>query len=451
MKAPRRRRSEGEGSVQEYQLKSGGQRFLILWYESVDPNDPDSPRRRRLQRGYHSWDQARAALRAKLAALDAGQLPSPLPSGVPTVAAFLHEWITAHRVAASTKAQYRRLIRLHINPYIGELPLTRVNPRTLSGMYRTLEDRGNKDGNKPDRHVGLGPNTVRKVHQILSSALESAVDDHLLVQNPAKMRGANPPSNKEVSAAKREIDVWRVHQMVDFLSWAEVEDPDNYALWWFIAHTGVRRGEAVGLRWKDVELPRTVQIRRSVQTIRAKGEAARKEVRVPKSSKSRTVAIDAGTAAVLRAHRATQGATHGFRVIQADAPVFTHPNGEALRPDDVSVSWLTSTGRHRATPRGSAAVRLTVHGLRHTHASHLLAAGVHPKVVQERLGHGSIGITMDLYSHLMDSVQTAAMNAYSDMLKRDSTPSKDDIDYELYDSDDDDDDEAGGSGNVRPL
>lgn len=430
MTRKRNPRPRGDGGISTYQLADGTTRYVINWYEPRDPEDPDSPKQRKVKRGFLDEDEARKALRAKLVEIDSGTVSRVPSQGGPTMEKFLKEWVAAHRVAASTRAGYMKNLRLHVIPYIGHMPVRKVTPRTLSGLYLRLEETGSKS-NKPGAPAGLGPNTIRKIHQMLSVAFEAAMDDHLIDHNPAKMRGTRPPTTKDVATAKPDVEVWQIHHLNDFLEWARTHDPDYFAIWWLISHTGMRRGEAIALRWKDVMLPKGLYVRRSRTTVKVKGQPEYDDLKMPKNSKARLVALDKDTAQVLKAHRQLQAA-RGFERIRPERAVFTIAAGREIRPNHLTRRWERAMTLYRSTTRGAHVPDLTIHGLRHTHASHLLAAGVHPKVVQQRLGHSSISITMDLYSHLMDSVQQSAMDDYAATMEAGASPGRDEVDFDIF-------------------
>ncbi len=185
-----------------------------------------------------------------------------------------------------------------------------------------------------------------------------------------------------------------------FLAASRAADDRLHALWVLLATTGMRRGEAVGLRWSDVDLDsRRVRI---VQTITSTGGVA--QVGEPKTSRGRrSIALDAGTVAVLREHRRRMleerllvGADFDDRGL-----VFHRPDGSCLRPEGVSNAFLSRVRRYGLP-------RFTLHGLRHTWATLALERGIHPRVVQERLGHSTIAITLGIYSHVAPTLHDEA-------------------------------------------
>ena len=164
--------------------------------------------------------------------------------------------------------------------------------------------------------------------------------------------------------------------------------------------TGLRRGEVLGLRWSDVDLERrTLTVAQSLEQTK---EGLR--FKTPKTKRSRrTLALSPSLTEVLQAHRATQAADRLALGLGRDPGglIFTRIDGDAIQPDSVTKMFARIVTRAKVRP-------ISFHGLRHTHATDLLRAGVHPKITSERLGHASIAITMDTYSHAIPGLQEDA-------------------------------------------
>jgi integrase len=240
----------------------------------------------------------------------------------------------------------------------------------------------------------LAPRTVRGVHTVLRQALSDAVAWQRLPRNPADR--AKPPS----LASLGEIPprTWSARELDDFLS--HVRDDRLYAAWRVGAMTGLRRGELLGLDWDAVDLDAgRLAITRTL--IEGKGAPRFSE---PKTKRGRrSVALDDGTVEALREHRERQ---LDERV--AWGPAY-HDHGLVFCREDGTPLWPRTFSRsfdHHVRAAGLPKIRL--HDLRHTHATLALEAGVHPKVVQERLGHATIAITLDTYSHAIPALQEDA-------------------------------------------
>lgn len=303
------------------------------------------------------------------------------------------------------RSSYSQKLRLHVVPHLGHVPLQRLTTAHIDGLYRQLEREGRADGNG-----GLSPRTVRYIHTILRKALAAAVYDGLLASNPADR--AKPPTARQ--ALPPEMQTWSAEQIRRFLD-SQREDR-LYALWVVYATTGMRRGEALGLRWSDIDLDSArVSIVRAVSRVDNVVRVER-----PKTGRPRVVDLDVTTVAVLKAHRVRQAAERlrlGPRWSDQDL-VFPHdgnklgPTGSAggyLNPEHV---WRMLRTRQQAYNRAASEEEvlplISVHELRHSWATLAMQGGVHVKVVQERLGHSTVAVTLGTYSHVSSTMQRDA-------------------------------------------
>ena len=296
-----------------------------------------------------------------------------------TLGRYLTErWLPAiaATIRPSTLVGYRTHVHRHIVPSIGHVPLRRIDGGILNSFYEQL---ARADGAR------LAPATIRRVHATLHRALRDAVRWSLIERNPA--HSADPP--KEL-AQSREMRSWTAAELRSFL--ASVRTDALYPLWLLLATTGMRRGEALGLRWGDIDVfGGTLSIRQTIISI-----GGRIEESTPKSARSRrVVALDECTVAVLARHRTS--AAHSAR---SDL-VFCRRDGSPLPPTGISKRFVSLALR-------AGLPRIRLHDLRHTHATLALQAGVHPKVVSERLGHSTVALTLDVYSHAIKSLQEEA-------------------------------------------
>ena len=237
--------------------------------------------------------------------------------------------------------------------------------------------------------------------------LAAAVDDGLILLNPAKKkRTVNPPTSSQVRAQKPEIITWTGPQLHAFLTWNHDElDDELFPLWRTIAYTGMRRSEALALRWGDLNfITGRLGIRRAADV------TTRNKAKTTKTGSARVLDLDADTLAVLKAYKAKRGAI-SLNLARADAYVFGNDAGEIRSPNEVSRRWTSRV--QRAQAELDELPRVTLKGLRHTHATLLLELGEHPKVVQERLGHSTITTTMNIYSHVTPTMQRAAVARFA--------------------------------------
>jgi integrase len=400
-----KRRSPGEGSVFEFTTSKGAPRFGIKFTRTLDDGSKKQVLRRR-NADNQPWTTKRAAQSALREALAEASRPGYVEPSKLTFGEYLDTWSAGLRLAPSTTSSYEKNIRLHIKPNLGALPLARITGTKLSVLYRVLEKDGRKDHRAGE---GLSARSVRYVHTIVHKALESAVTDGLLSLNPADR--ANPPTSKQAKAP--EMRPWTSEHLRTFLAWSADHSPLHVA-WYVLAMTGMRRGEALALRWRDVDLDaRTVAVRRSASLIKSKGQGEWIAEGGTKTNRARVLDLDDDTVALLRSYRRERGAL-ALQFGRADALVFADHEGAHLHPERFSRKFKAEVRRcqKRLGKLGvdDAPPDIRLHDLRHTHATVLLSLGTNPKIVSERLGHSSISVTMDTYSHVLPTIQRQAVD-----------------------------------------
>ena len=348
------------------------------------PQDGDAGRRQHTKGGFATKRDAEAALRDFLSVAATGQVV--LPTKV-TVRDYLAGWLEAVEpsLAVTASGNYRIIIRCYVLPHLGTQQLSTLRPDHLITAYRTLLTRGGRRG-RP-----LSATTVRTTHRILSKALADAVRDGVLARNPA----VNVPLPK---AIQPELQVWNRVQVATFLTYAATDR--LYAAWLLALLCGLRRGELAGLRWPHVDLERgTVRIV-SQRTTDADWHVITKE---PKGTSRRTVDLGPLLIAALTAHRreVERAQREDGMPPPEDDLVFVRDDGLGFHPDR-----LRELLQGLAKLAGVPIIRL--HDARHSCATLALDAGLHPKVVQQLLGHSSWNVTMDVYSHRVERLQRDA-------------------------------------------
>lgn len=393
-----RRRQAGEGGISEYQTKAGP-RFLIKYVYLDETGASRVVLRRRSRTGEPFMTRKAAADELGDINAEMRRRTHIIPVRM-TVAEHLGEWLDGLQLGPSTIASYRKNMRLHVIPYIGAANLTDVTGTRLTAVYRQLEREGRRDS----VGGGLSSRTVRYIHTILHSALAAAVNDGRLSINPADK--AKPPGAK--SAASPEMHTWTSDELRAFLEWTEKRHDELHAAWLLLAMTGMRRGEALGLRWGDVDFDvSTVSVRRSAGLVHTNGEGGQILIGTPKSGKARVIDLDPQTLATLRSYR-TQRAALSLTFARADAYVFGTLDGSVRHPERFSRLFLQRLRDVRRALGEDVISEIRLHDLRHSHATLLLRAGVHPKIVSERLGHAKVSITLDVYSHAVPTLQREA-------------------------------------------
>jgi integrase len=365
------------------------------WAIVIDVRDPATGKRRRK---WHSFVGNKRAAQSECA-----RLISEVKSGTyveaskETVAAFLDRWLcdVRTRVTLKTHERYAQICHKNINPLIGAIPLAKLKPEQISEAYAKALATGRRDG-----EGGLSPRTVRQMHAIVKSALAQAVKWEILARNPA----AVVKGPKVGRAAMQTYDLDQTAQMIEAARNQRVFIPALLAVL-----CGMRRGEIAALRWRHVDLE-AAQLAVVESVEQTKAGVRFKE---PKSGHGRTVALSATVVAELKTHRVQQ-AEELLRVgkrLSDDDFVVAQADGSPLLPHSIGQEWTRFLGRHRDLPR------VRFHDLRHAHATHLLASGVHPKVASERLGHSKVAITLDLYCHVLPNMQADAAAIVDDALR----------------------------------
>jgi integrase len=391
------RRSRGEGHVGSYKTKAG-----LRWFWKASMERPDGSVKVVWKRGFGTKKAALEALREALVAADKGAYIEPSKR---TVGSWLDEWAGSLGLAPSTVASYRRNLRLHVLPHIGGVPLARLTSTRLSTLYRDLQA------------GGLSPRSVQYTHAVIGGALDAAVDAEppLLAVNPA--RKAKPPTARQARAP--EMRPWTAAQLGAFLRWSAENSP-LHAAWWVLAYTGMRRGELLALRWRDIDLDATtIAIKRSVGVVHNAGSRAEVIEGEPKTVRSRRVIdLDPQTVQVLQAWR-WERELLASPLARDGALVFSTLEGDHLHPERFWRSFKNAQAKCRADLGEDALPVITVHDLRHTHASLLLSAGEPVKTVSERLGHASATVTMNTYAHVLPGDQQRAAARFAALITED--------------------------------
>ncbi|PLS75753.1 MAG: hypothetical protein CYG61_05460 [Actinobacteria bacterium] len=276
---------------------------------------------------------------------------------------------------------------------IGRIQLAKLTPEDLDSLYATLLTSGRRDG----KSGGLKPKTVRSTHLVIHKALSDAHRKGTVVRNVAAP--ADPP---KLSAAKRpDMKVWTADQLRRFLD--AVRDTRTVPAFFLAAHTGMRRGEVLGLRWSDVHLNEGRLGRQALISVAYEMQLSD----VKTGSSRRTIGLDSTTVEVLRRWRKNQAEEKVLAGAAYDDSglVFCRADGRLLHPD------LFSQTFDRAVAKCDVA-EITLHDLRHTHATSF-KAGVPVKVVSERLGHSSPAFTMTVYQHVIPGMQAEAAAVFA--------------------------------------
>lgn len=356
----------------------------------IDRRDPIDGTRKRLTVGsYRTKKEAEKAERDALTQRERGTLLDPAKT---TVAELMEFWLKtkAGEITGQSARDYEITVRKHIIPALGDVPAQRLTASRIQAQYGAWRD------------AGMSGDRIRGCHMRLSQALAQAVRFGIVASNVCN--SVDPPK-----LTRSKAHTWNLQEAAIFL---EASRSDGlHPLWHLLLLEGMRRGEALGLRWRDVSLERgTAHIVQTVASDKADRGKALIQERTKTHAGARSVRLTARTIDALREHRTTQlerriAATDW----QDNDLIVCTGKGTPINPGNVGRNFnalLRDTGLRRIRP----------HDLRHTSATLLLLAGTPAKIVSERLGHATVGITLDLYSHVLPDMQADAASAMDDIL-----------------------------------
>jgi len=430
------------------------------WTYYAYVTDGTGERRQVSKGGFATRRETEAARVAALSAMATGSWVRPERL---TVRAFLvDEWLPTQRpptLEESTYVGYARNIRLHVVPYIGGLGLQQLTPMDLNALYRQLLDSGRRPPGTPPRqhdpatlalidelhgqgltwqqvadqvggqmpeltgitrhavaalhrrahgprpakeaNPGLSNRSVRYIHTIIHAALRDALRWNRVNRNVAD--AATPPP--QGSTRRGRHTVWSGEQLGRFLDF--VVDSAYLPAWLFLATSGSRRGEVLGLKWDDVDLDAATAIM-SRQVTMVDHLVIVKEL--PKTKAGHTISLDPGTIAMLRNHLDRQSDLKRLlgAGYQDDDWIFCRPDGTTLHPERFSREFLRKQAAYNKDHPDEPLPRLKLHGLRHTWATLALQEGIDIHVVSDRLAHSSTHITSEIYTHVTKPMQSDA-------------------------------------------
>lgn len=374
-----------KGSIQKRLGKDGKTSYLVrVEMPGVRPGE-----RKQRAKTFPTKREAEAALAKWLVEIDRGTAVEPSRMTVADLATKWLDTVAAHRVKPTTLNTYRSTIEKHIVPYLGNVLAQRLTADTISAFYAAR------------LKAGASPRIVRQCHLRLSQIMQQGEKWGLVYRNPCSL--VEPPRTVYQRGA-----TWSPEEAQRFLAAAE---SDIYSpLWLLLLSTGLRRGEALGLRWRDFNPDeRLIRVSQSVVLL---GDTP--IVQEPKTSAGRrSVKLPPEVIAALQAHRIKQ-LTHimAHRDNYDDHDlVFARPDGKPIHPHRLYKHF-------RAIIERAGVPRIRIHDLRHTHATLLLLSGQPVHVVSERLGHASTSITMDTYAHVLPDMQDRAVDAIGGLLFR---------------------------------
>ena len=332
----------------------------------------------------------------KLMAADSDE-PS-FDAGTTSLAAYLRSWIVdvAASISPKTIERYRQLVDRQIVPHLGSKRLQKLSPTDIAHWHGVLLQQGRHDG------TGLSAQSIRHAHRVLHKALCDAVDREILIRNPASR--ISPPKSEAGEVAILSSD--QVTTVIDALRGTEI-----FPHVMILISSGIRRGELMALQWGDIDLnANTLRVQRSIEATKSHGL----RIKPPKTRHGRrTITLPAIAITALKEHRAAEHEIRlalGLGKVQPTDCVFGSYDGKPRHPDWITYHWAHSVNR-------LGLPKVTLHALRHSHASALIAGGQDVVTVSRRLGHASPTITLSVYAHLFAPTDQAAADTIEDLLK----------------------------------
>lgn len=357
------------------------------WAIVVDlGRDPNGKRQQKWHTVHGNKKDAERELTRLLHQLHNGDYVEPSKM---TLGEYMQRWLddyAATNVSAKTFERYAEIVRIHLIPALGRHQLPKLQPLHIQAYYSQALQNGRKNGGG-----GLSAQTVLHHHRILREALNHAVRWQMLARNPAD--SVEPP--RSARQEMQVIDGAEIDRLLRASEGSRLHLPILLAI-----ATGMRRGEILALRWQDMDLDAgTLAVVRSLEETRTGFN-----FKEPKTAKGRRViALPSMAVSALRRHKAEQ-AQHRLLLGEGykdQGLVCAEPTGEPILPSAISNGFPKLLSKVELPP-------IRFHDLRHSHATMLLREGIHPKIVSERLGHATIGITLDVYSHVLPSMQEEA-------------------------------------------
>jgi len=356
------------------------------------PTDPVTGKRRQKTQTVKGTKRgAERFLRDVLSSIEHGAYVKPNKM---TLGELMRRWLNEYVLTNTTdrtQESYQSIVERHLIPALGRVLLLELQAQHIQSYYADMLSVGRTDGKG-----GLSARSVVYHHRILSKALDYAVKMGLVVRNVANL--VDPP--RVARAAMHTLNPEEVTRFLD-----AARETDYYVYFSTLLYTGLRRGELLALRWRNLDLDNaTLTVVETAYKL-GNGEYRIKEPKTPQSR--RTVTLPPSLVELFRAYRADQELLRiqlGV-ILNNDDFVFIRPDGSPINPNAITLAF-------RRIIKKAGLRDLRIHDLRHTHATLMLKAGVHPKVVSERLGHANIGITLDIYSHILPGMQEAAAEKF---------------------------------------
>lgn len=369
-----------------------GKRYYPVF--DIGRNPANGKRRQKWGPGFYTKREAENWLTETVGQVNRGTYTPYIKE---TIAEWAHEWLDTYgsmHLRPNVLDSYSQMLKNHLVPYLGAKLLSALTANDLDARYADMVK------------AGLSSTTAGYLHRIIHTVLKVAVKKGKLSHNVA--RDADPPKQ-----ARPIMEVWNEGELACFKEAARKDAPDYCPIYHMLDATGARIGEVLGCQWRDLNL-HLDSPKWSVQRTMKKRDNGEWLINPPKTKKARrSIVLPQSLTLVLRMLQEQREADAEYYGNKFNKDNYVFSRSDGILPDPHHISKVFKNIAVRA---GLKPIRL--HDLRHTHATLLLLAGVHPKIVSERLGHASVAITLDIYSYVLPGMQEAAAVIFDTMMTK---------------------------------
>ena len=392
----------GEGTL--YQRKSGNKWYLIISTGERKPNG----RYKQKWIDLETTDRKVAKEKAKEIKAELAKKGRYEPPSKDTFSEWLDFWLEEIKrpdIKPTTYDDYEFIIRIHIKPILGHIPLKKLTPEILQEFYNTkrkekrLSNKFDENGNRLPSDKPLSTRTIQKIQMIIRASLQKALAMRKIPENPDTFIDRIPYKQPKAKYLNGK-------QITELLE--KIENDMWYDAYLTVLGSGVRLGELAALRWDDVDFDgMRLKIDESAVTVKTHSEEGKRQQVIFQDPKSETskriipVPFDVTDALKKRMACLKEELLRMGKKLKKDDFVFMWPDGRPVRPEYLSHHFIKLANRYGFQG-------ITLHKLRHSYASMLLANGEDLKVIQENLGHSSIDVTADIYAHVVDKLKEKA-------------------------------------------
>ena len=377
-------------NIESYKLKNGQTRYQFQLYVGVD--SLTGKQKRTTRRGFKTLKAAKIELARLKLEIHNGTFNKTI---VETYQDIYMLWIVQYEksVEESTFLKTNRIFKNHILPELGEYKIDKLNVELCQKAVNTWSDR---------------LKNFKMVKAYAAKVIEFAIKREYAKSNPFSF--VEIPKKRVQGVQEKVENFYTKEELIEFLSCLERESNyQSYALFRLLSYTGMRKGEALALTWKDIYFDqRKISINKAI----TRGKNNQLYVKSTKTDTSRTITIDSKTLDILidwREKQRLKFLSLGFDTNQLNQLIFSNSKNEHLQPTKTRQWILFIQEKYRLK-------KVTTHGLRHTHCSLLFEAGASIKEVQDRLGHSDVKTTMDIYAHVSEQARTGAIEKFEQYL-----------------------------------